>query len=175
MGAAKGFAALGPLGALAGGVQVSKDPLGQFAYQQLVAQEERDATNAALANMASGLGGLSAAGDVSSATTSGGDFGGSYDGAGFGTGDEGAGFSDGSISGGSFGDSYGGDSYGGDSYGGWYKGGLVTADRLSGPNPKTPDDGYGALQDGEYVIKASSVKKYGKGLLADINSGKYKA
>ena len=130
-------------------------------------------------------------GGFNDSVTSGGDFGGSY-GGGFGTGNEGAGFSDG-ISGGSFGDGgYGGgfgDSGGfggGDSssdgaggYGGsdngYYKGGKVTRDRLSGPNPKGPDDGYAALQDGEYVIKASSVKKYGKGLLADINSGKYKA
>ena len=130
-------------------------------------------------------------GGFNDSVTSGGDFGGSYSG-GFGTGNEGAGFSDG-ISGGSFGDGgYGGgfgDSGGfggsdssndgaggyGGSDNGYYKGGKVTRDRLSGPNPKGPDDGYAALQDGEYVIKASSVKKYGKGLLADINSGKYKA
>lgn len=182
----KGVATMGPLGALAG-LQVSKDPLGQFAYQALVAQEARDTAN----SLGAGLSGLGNMGGFNDSVTSGGDFGGSY-GGGFGTGNEGAGFS-GGISGGSFGDGgYGGgfgDSGGfggGDSssdgaggYGGsdngYHKGGKVTRDRLSGPNPKGPDDGYAALQDGEYVIKASSVKKYGKGLLADINSGKYKA
>lgn len=183
----KGFATMGPLGALAG-LQVSKDELGKFAYNALVAQENRDTAN----SLGSGLSGFGMTGGTNEATTSGGDFGGGYDGGGFGTGNEGAGFSDGSISGGSFGDGgygggfgdgggFGSDSdsggYGGDGSGAgsWYKGGPVSAKQLVGPDPKTPDDGYGALQDGEYVIKASSVKKYGKGLLADINSGKYKA
>lgn len=56
---------------------------------------------------------------------------------------------------------------------GYYKGGLVTRSRLGGPNPRGPDDGYGGLDIGEMVIKKSAVKKHG-GLLADINSGKYK-
>jgi len=41
-GAAKGMLGMGPLGSLLGGVSVSQDPLGQFAYQQLLAQENRD-------------------------------------------------------------------------------------------------------------------------------------
>jgi hypothetical protein len=56
---------------------------------------------------------------------------------------------------------------------GWAKGGLVN--RVAGPNPAGPDDGYGKLQVGEYVIKKSSVNKYGKGLLDKINDGKIPA
>ena len=41
-GAAKGMLGMGPLGGLLGGVSVSQDPLGAFAYQQLLAQENRD-------------------------------------------------------------------------------------------------------------------------------------
>jgi len=50
------------------------------------------------------------------------------------------------------------------------KGGMV--DSLLGPNPNGPDDGMAALDRGEYVIKKSSVDKYGKGLLDMINEGK---
>ena len=57
---------------------------------------------------------------------------------------------------------------------GWAMGGMVKKGMLSGPNPAGPDDGYGALKTGEYVIKASAVKKYGKGLLGEINSGTFK-
>lgn len=57
--------------------------------------------------------------------------------------------------------------------GGWAKGGLV--DYVTGPNPPGPDDGIGMLQVGEYVIKKSSVDKYGKGLLDMINEGKIPA
>jgi len=84
--------------------------------------------------------------------------------------------------------SYGGDSGGygsGDSSGfgggtdsgsdGYAKGGKVTKDRLKGPDPKGPDEGYGALLSGEYVIKKSAVKKYGQGLLDMINDGKIPA
>jgi len=83
---------------------------------------------------------------------------------------------------------YGGDSGGygsGDSAGfgggtdsgsdGWANGGKVTKDRLKGPDPKGPDEGYGALLSGEYVIKKSAVKKYGQGLLDMINDGKIPA
>ena len=83
---------------------------------------------------------------------------------------------------------YGGDSGGygsGDSAGfgggtdsgsdGWANGGKVTKDRLKGPNPKGPDEGYGALLSGEYVLKKSAVKKYGQGLLDMINDGKIPA
>jgi hypothetical protein len=56
---------------------------------------------------------------------------------------------------------------------GWAKGGIV--DRVAGPNPPGPDDGYGKLKVGEYVVKKSSVNKYGKGLLDQINDGKIPA
>ena len=61
----------------------------------------------------------------------------------------------------------------GDAEGGWYKGGKVTKNRLKGMNPTGPDDGYGALQDGEYVISKKAVDKYGIGMLSQINSGKF--
>jgi len=53
------------------------------------------------------------------------------------------------------------------------KGGLVTS--LDGPNPPGPDDGSAYLDLGEYVVKKSSVNKYGKGLLDMINEGKVSA
>ena len=55
------------------------------------------------------------------------------------------------------------------------KGGLVTMKRLMGSNPMGQDDGYASLQSGEYVIKKSSVNKYGRGLLDMINEGKVPA
>ena len=76
--------------------------------------------------------------------------------------------------GGGGGDGGGGDGGGGDS-GGWAKGGKVTKSRLKGRNPPGPDDGYGLLQHGEYVIKKSAVNKYGAGLLDMINDGKIPA
>ena len=54
-------------------------------------------------------------------------------------------------------------------------GGPVTPNHLHGPNPRGPDDGYTALQKGEYVIKKSAVNKYGQGLLDAINQGKLPA
>jgi len=68
-----------------------------------------------------------------------------------------------------------GGNFGGDSYGGSYgfnKGGKVTMNRLRGPNPMGPDDGYGGLDDGEFVINAKSVGKYGIELMNAINNGK---
>ena len=56
---------------------------------------------------------------------------------------------------------------------GWYMGGLI--DRVSGKNPSGPDDGQINAQIGEYVVKKSSVDKYGKGLLDMINEGKIPA
>jgi hypothetical protein len=62
----------------------------------------------------------------------------------------------------------------GESVSGVYnKGGMV--DGLFGINPPGPDDGAGYLDRGEYVIKKSSVNKYGKGLLDMINEGKVPA
>jgi len=52
------------------------------------------------------------------------------------------------------------------------KGGHVSMMHLQGPNPMGPDDGYGALKDGEYVINDKAVKKYGIELMNAINSGK---
>jgi hypothetical protein len=56
---------------------------------------------------------------------------------------------------------------------GWYMGGLI--DKVSGANPAGPDDGQINAQVGEYVVKKSSVNKYGKGLLDQINDGKIPA
>jgi hypothetical protein len=55
---------------------------------------------------------------------------------------------------------------------GWAKGGLVTMDRLIGTNPMGQDEGYGALQSGEYVIKKNAVDKYGEEFLGLLNSGR---
>ena len=54
-----------------------------------------------------------------------------------------------------------------------YNGGLVTA--IFGQDPAGPDEGQIDIQRGEYVIKKSSVKKYGQGLLDMINEGKIPA
>ena len=67
---------------------------------------------------------------------------------------------------------YDGGGGGGDG-GGYAKGGIVN--RLTGPNPPGPDDGMASLDMGEYVIKKSSVNKYGRGLLDMINEGKVPA
>jgi len=56
--------------------------------------------------------------------------------------------------------------------GGFAKGGYVSMQRLQGPNPEGPDDGYAALKDGEFVINDKAVKKYGIELMNAINSGK---
>jgi len=55
------------------------------------------------------------------------------------------------------------------------KGGKVIKAHLKGPDPRGPDEGYGALLGGEFVIKKSAVKKYGEGLLSMINDGKIPA
>jgi hypothetical protein len=52
-------------------------------------------------------------------------------------------------------------------------GGLITS--VWGDNPPGPDDGAKYLDIGEYVIKKSSVNKYGRGLLDMINQGKIPA
>ena len=61
------------------------------------------------------------------------------------------------------------------STGGMAKGGYVHGGLMSGPNPPGPDDGAVNLDLGEYVVKKSSVNKYGKGLLDMINEGKVPA
>jgi hypothetical protein len=90
--------------------------------------------------------------------------GGTGDGAGSGAGDGGPG---GAADGGS------GPGDGPGTGAGWYMGGLI--DRVSGANPSGPDDGQINAQIGEYVVKKSSVDKYGKGLLDMINEGKIPA
>lgn len=55
------------------------------------------------------------------------------------------------------------------------KGGMVHGGLMFGGNPPGPDDGAVNLDLGEYVIKKSSVDKYGKGLLDMINEGKVPA
>ena len=61
------------------------------------------------------------------------------------------------------------------STGGMAKGGYVHGGLMFGGNPPGPDDGAVNLDIGEYVIKKSSVDKYGKGLLDMINEGKVPA
>jgi hypothetical protein len=53
------------------------------------------------------------------------------------------------------------------------EGGLIT--RVFGPDPAGPDEGQVNMMRGEYVIKKSSVNKYGTGLLDMINEGKVPA
>jgi hypothetical protein len=61
------------------------------------------------------------------------------------------------------------------STGGMAKGGYVHGGLMFGANPPGPDDGAVNLDMGEYVIKKSSVNKYGRGLLDMINEGKVSA
>jgi hypothetical protein len=67
----------------------------------------------------------------------------------------------------------GGPGTGADGDAAFSKGGMVRT--LLGPDPQGPDDGMGYLDKGEYVIKKSSVNKYGRGLLDMINEGKVSA
>ena len=70
-----------------------------------------------------------------------------------------------------------GGNYGGDAYGGSYefaKGGMVNM-KPQMNNPPGPDDGYAALQNGEYVIRKSAVKKYGSNIFEQINAGRIPA
>lgn len=65
--------------------------------------------------------------------------------------------------------------YDASSTGGMAKGGMVDGGLMFGMNPPGPDDGAVNLDMGEYVIKKSSVNKYGRGLLDMINEGKVPA
>jgi hypothetical protein len=49
------------------------------------------------------------------------------------------------------------------------RGGLVTRNRLQGPDPDGPDDGYGALNVGEGVLTARALKHYGDGIIDRLN------
>jgi len=77
--------------------------------------------------------------------------------------------------GGGGGGSYGG--VGGAGFGGnsqaFNQGGMVTPERLMGRAP-APDDGYGALQGGEYVITKAAVERYGKAMMDAINNGTFR-
>lgn len=131
---------------------VPNTPMGGYdpgVYNTLLEQVDRGLLANAIAQAAD-MGGAGSAGD-------------NFGGAGDGDAGAGGGFSGMSNSGeGGFG-----------SIGGWAKGGLI--DRVGGPNPPGKDDGLGMLQLGEYVIKKSSVDKYGKGLMDMINAGKVPA
>lgn len=52
---------------------------------------------------------------------------------------------------------------------GLWRGGAVTANRLRGPNPPGPDDGFAALDIGEGVMTAAAMKHYGPAFLARLN------
>jgi hypothetical protein len=56
---------------------------------------------------------------------------------------------------------------------GYNQGGMVTPERLMGQAP-APDDGYGALQGGEYVITKAAVERYGKAMMDAINNGTFR-
>lgn len=64
---------------------------------------------------------------------------------------------------------------GGASAGGFYsRGGKVNAAHLMGPNPPGPDDGFGGLDHGEFVLRAAAAEKLGPEILDRLNSGKFK-
>jgi hypothetical protein len=152
------------------GTYFGVNPVNDFGF---ATQAEADAINAAL--------GESYGGGFTSSDTGVGNPGESYGGptsseSGVGNPGESGGGPTSSESGvGNPGESGGGYGASGDGDSGWAKGGKVTKDRLKGPDPKGPDEGYGALLSGEYVIKKSAVKKYGQGLLDMINDGKIPA
>jgi hypothetical protein len=51
-------------------------------------------------------------------------------------------------------------------------GGVVTPTRLIGPKPNNPDDGYGSLQDGEFVVRQPEAEEYAA-ILRQINAGTF--
>lgn len=79
----------------------------------------------------------------------------------------------GGFGGGGLGGSGDGDAGVGGGFGLYAHGGMVHAEHLKGRAP-APDDGYGALQGGEYVITKAAVEKYGKRLLDAINNGTFR-
>jgi hypothetical protein len=93
-----------------------------------------------------------------------------------GAGGQGAGAQDGGMGGGmgDMGAGMGGDAGGGvggmdGAGGGMYRGGIVTANRLQGPDPHGPDDGYVAMDKGEGVLTAKAIKHYGPGIVDRLN------
>lgn len=53
------------------------------------------------------------------------------------------------------------------------KGGRVTRDKLGGPDPAGPDDGFAGLDENEYVIRAAAARKAGPQALNRLNSGRF--
>lgn len=49
------------------------------------------------------------------------------------------------------------------------KGGKVTPNRLAGPNPAGPDDGYATLKNGEFVLNKETAEAIGYELLNRLN------
>jgi hypothetical protein len=128
--------------------------------------------------MGSDVGGEGASAGAATGGGAAGDSGAAGGGGGGAVGDSGSsgdgGSSGSSGDGGSGGGSGGGD--GGDYMGGFigvpkFLEGMATRQNTFGENPAGPDDAYRKTQLGEYVIKKSSVNKYGKGLLDMINEG----
>lgn len=58
-------------------------------------------------------------------------------------------------------------------YGAFNKGGLVHKNDLGGPNPTGPDDGYAALDAGEFVIRKKAVSHYGPAIMKALNDMKF--
>ena len=75
---------------------------------------------------------------------------------------------DSGSSGGGAGDASGGSADAG-SDGGFSRGGIVSPNKLVGPNPPGPDTGFGALKPGEGVLTDKAMKFYGKGIIAKLN------
>ena len=46
---------------------------------------------------------------------------------------------------------------------------MITRNKLMGPNPDGPDDGYGSLKVGEGVLTVKAMKHYGSAFLAKLN------
>lgn len=177
-GAAKGAMA-GPLGMGIGGLLggAYSDPLGSFAQQAINAQEARDlswastpAVSAPSSDVAAGGGWGSLSPETQAAVSVADDPIGAFaDAIGMGadagySGDLGYGGDRGNTD-----DGAGG--YGGNDNG-YALGGLVTPDRLHGMNPAGPDDGFAALDKGEFVITSEMVKKHGKKALKALNEGR---
>ena len=55
---------------------------------------------------------------------------------------------------------------------GFAHGGKVTKNRLIGPDPKGPDEGFGALKSGEFVLNEKSSKEIGYEVLRRLNARK---
>jgi hypothetical protein len=77
--------------------------------------------------------------------------------------------------GGSTGNDFSGANNGEAGLGGYYsRGGKVDANDLHGPNPPGPDDGYGGLDHGEFVLRAAAAEKLGPEILEKLNNGEFR-